>query len=295
MTAPETTGTSGPHPSAPRIAYRGSAATPRRPTSEPNELARHVKAWRLRLKPEDAFPGLDYHRTRRRRQASKELVATLTGCSVGWYSALERGLPQNYSDDFLNRVAYTLRLSPAEKSLLFFLATGHALAAAADESTMRSTPTIRRILEAQPWPAYVSDEAWDLVAYNGEMRKWFPWVAGHENNIMRWVFTFPEARTQLHRWDTDWAPQMFAQMQFAQARAPDNKRLAAVIDEILELNPDARRFKEQPLTYPHPDGDCRSLHLPLHRKVQPIELVAFAPMRAPGSRVMMLIPIESED
>lgn len=222
-------------------------------------------------------------------------MATLTGCSVGWYSALERGQPQNYSDDFLNRVAYTLRLSPAEKSLLFFLATGHALAATADESKMRSTPTIRRILDAQPWPAYVSDEAWDLVAYNGEMRRWFPWVAGHENNIMRWVFTFPEARTQLHRWDTDWAPQMLAQMQFAQARAPDNKRLAAVIEEILELNPDARRFKEQPLTYPHPDGDHRCLYLPLHRKVQPIELVAFAPMRAPGSRVMMLIPIDSAE
>jgi transcriptional regulator with XRE-family HTH domain len=268
----------------------------RQPSAEPNELSRLVRAWRMRLDP-DKMPGLSagYPQPRRRRHASKELVAFLTGCSVGWYSTLERGEDQNYSDDFLTRVAYTLRLSPAEKSMLFLLATGHAPTTTVHESRMRSTPTIQRILDAQPWPAYVSDEAWDLIAYNTHMSNWFPWVEGHENNIMRWVFTFGEARTQLHRWDTDWAPQMFAQMQFALAQRPENKRLAAVIDEILTVNPDARRFVEQPLTYPHPDGDHRALHLPLHRKVQPIELVAFAPMRAPGSRFMMVVPIDSAE
>ena len=267
----------------------------RHSVSEPNELARLVKAWRLRLRPAD-IPGLSaaYPSAAVRRHASKELVATLTGCSVGWYATLERGEAQNYSDDFLNRVAYTLRLNPAEKSMLFFLATGHALTTTVHESRMRRTPTVQRILDAQPWPAYVNDEAWDLIAYNEHMSKWFPWVEGHENNIMRWVFTFPDARTQLHRWDKDWGPQMFAQMQFAQARQPENKRLAAVIEEILDVNPDARRFQEHPITYPHPDGDRRCLHLPLHKRLQPIELIAFAPLRAQGSRFMMLVPIDQE-
>jgi hypothetical protein len=258
-----------------------------------DELARLVRTWRLRLRPSD-FPGLEAANplVARRRHVSKETVAHFAACSVGWYSTLERGEPQNYSDDFLNRVAYTLRLDPAEKNMLFLLATGHALAITEHESRMRRTPTIQRIVDAQPWPAYVNDEAWDLVAYNKHMSDWFPWVAAHENNIMRWVFTYPDARTQLHQWETHWAPQMFAQMQFALAQQPENKRLAAVIDEILERQPDTRRFVEHPLTYPHPDGDHRSLHLPYHRKVQPIELVAFAPMRAPGSRVMMLMPLE---
>ncbi|GAA3344804.1 hypothetical protein GCM10020358_49510 [Amorphoplanes nipponensis] len=268
--------------------------TPVQSFTKPNELSLLMRTWRLRLNPEH-IPGLSaaYPHSRRRAKASKELIAFLTGCSVGWYSTLERGEAQNYSDDFLNRVAYTLRLNPAEKSMLFLLATGHAPTTAVHESRMRSTPTVQRILDAQPWPAYANDEAWDLVAFNKHMSDWFPWVEGHENNVMRWVFTFPEARTQLHHWETDWAPQMFAQMQFARARQPDNRRLAAVFDEILEVNEDARRFLEQPMTYPHPDGDHRSLHLPLHRKVQPIELVAFAPMRAPDSRVMMLIPTQA--
>jgi hypothetical protein len=262
---------------------------------EPNELARHVRAWRMRLNPED-IPGLSasYPSPRRRAYASKELVALLADSGVNWYSALERGDDENYSDDFLNRVAYALRLSPAEKSILFLLATGHALVPTVHDSRLRNTPTIQRILDAQPWPAYANDEAWDLIGYNKHMARWFPWVEGHENNIMRWVFTFSEARTQLYRWDTDWAPQMFAQIRFAAAQLPKNKRLASLLDEILERNPNAKEFVDHPITYPHPDGDCRSLHLPLHSRVQPIELVAFEPMRAPGSRFMMLIPIAAD-
>ncbi|MEU4238630.1 helix-turn-helix transcriptional regulator [Actinoplanes sp. NPDC026619] len=261
---------------------------------ETNQLALMVRSWRARLSPRD-IPGLSasYPQTRGRSHASKELLALLTGYSLGWYSALERGEPQNYGEDFLNRVAQALRLNPAEKNHLFVLATGHE-APADHDSRIRPTPTIERILDALPWPAYINDDAWELVAFNTHMSTWFPWVAGTENNVMRWVFTYPDAKRQLHNWGTEWAPQMFAQMQYALARQPDNKRLAALIDEILDHSEEARRFKDQPLTFPHPDGQRRTLRLPLHRKLQAIELVAFEPMRAAGSRCMMLIPLGPE-
>lgn len=267
------------------------AATPTPETSE--ELARLVRSWRERLNP-DEIPGLHVHgaRSRRRKRVSQEQAAALIGYSVGWLSSLERGEKQNYSVDFLDRVAYTLRLSPAEKTLLFLLATGHEPPIPVRESTMEVTETVRKLLDAQPWPAYINNEAWDLIAYNQHMQKWFPWVAGHESNVMRWVFTYPEARQQLHQWDSDWGPQMLAQMRFAHARFPGNKRLTEVISEILRVNTDARQFWDDASTHIHPDGDRRSLYLPYHRKVQPIELVALEPMRAPGSRVMMLIPVE---
>jgi len=266
------------------------AATPTPETSE--ELARLVRCWRERLNP-DEIPGLQAGTRRRRKRVSQEQAAALVGYSVGWLSSLERGEAQNYSVDFLDRVAYTLRLSPDERTLLFLLATGHEPPPVLSRiSAMEATEVVRKLLDAQPWPAYISDEAWDLVGYNQHMKTWFPWVAGHENNIMRWVFTYPEARQQLHRWDTDWGPQMLAQMRFAHARIPGNDRLTEVITEILDLNQDARRLWDDPTTYIHPDGDHRSLYLPFHRKVQPIELIALEPMRAPGSRIMMLIPIE---
>ncbi|GGQ83879.1 helix-turn-helix transcriptional regulator [Couchioplanes azureus] len=255
-----------------------------------DELARLVRSWRERLNP-DEIPGLQVARSRRRKRVSQEMAAALIGYSVGWLSSLERGERQNYSTDFLDRVAYTLRLSPEEKALLFLLATGHEPPARQRSSSIESTAVVQRLLDAQPWPAYINDEAWDLVAYNHHMLTWFPWVAGHENNVMRWVFTYPEARQQLYRWETDWAPQMLAQMRYAHARAPGNTRLTEVLTEILK-DKDAERIWSNPTAYVHPDGDHRSLYLPYHRKVQPIELIALEPLRAPGSRIMMLMPLE---
>ena len=85
---------------------------------------------------------------------------------------------------------------------------------------------------------------------------------------------------------------MFAQMQFAKARSPENEKLAGLIDEILDLNPEARQFQDHPLTYTHPDGDRRAVNLPIHGRVQLIELNAFAPLRSPGGRIIMLVPID---
>jgi transcriptional regulator with XRE-family HTH domain len=168
------------------------------------ELARLVRSCRERLNP-DEIPGLNAGRAgvrrRRRRTVSQELVANLVGYSVGWYSSLERGEPQNYSTDFLDRVAYTLRLTRTEKTLLFLYATGHDPAVQRPSSKADLAKQLKPVLEAQPWPAYISDEAWDLVDSNTHMRDWFPWVT-YERNVMRWVFTYPESRKQLYRWET---------------------------------------------------------------------------------------------
>lgn len=262
-----------------------------------DELKRLVRSWRLRLNP-DEIPGLNAGRARNRRHrrhtVSQEMVANLIGYTVGWYSSLERGESQNYSTDFLDRVAYTLRLSPTEKTLLFLYAAGHEPSTQRPSSKADLAKPLKPVLEAQPWPAYISDEAWDLVDSNQHMRDWFPWIS-HETNVMRWVFTYPEARNQLYRWETDWAPQMLAQLRTACARLPDNRRLNEVLTEILQVNRDARRLWDQPLAYLHPDGDRRSLYLPYHRKVKPIQLVALEPMRAPGSRIIMLVPTSDSD
>jgi len=265
------------------------------PPASREELARLVRSWRERLDP-DEIPGLFAStRPRRRKRVSQEQAAALIGYSVGWTGSLERGERQNYSVDFLDRVAYTLRLSPDEKTLLFLLATGHEPPVLARFPTLKATADIRRFLDAQPWPAYIHDDAWDLVAYNEHTQDWFPWVAGPETNVMRWVFTYPEARRQLYRWESEWGPPMLAQLRFAHARTPGNERLTEVLTEILRVNADAREFWGRPTVSVHPDGDRRSLYLPHHgHKIQPIELVALEPLRAPGNRIVMLLPSDTE-
>jgi transcriptional regulator with XRE-family HTH domain len=255
------------------------------------ELSRLVRAWRERLDPAQ-IPGHDTHFLgRRKTTVSQEDVARLIGASSVWYGKLERGEAVNYSDDFLDRTAYALRLSAAEKTALYLYAVGRE-PAPREQKTVKLTDEVRRIVDAQPWPAYISDEAWDVVVYNQHMQDWFPWVS-YEQNVMRWTFTYPEARQQLYNWAADWAPLMLAQMRLANAKNPDNMRLANLIREIIGANDDARRlWDSDPMVYVHPDGDRRELHLPYHREVKRIELIALAPLRAPNVRLMMLLPLD---
>lgn len=269
-------------PPSPPPAHPANTA---RATSE--ELTRHVRAWRVRLNP-DAIPDLPHHHWPhgRRRGVSQEQIAHLIGCSTQWYSRLELGRLQNYADDFLKAVARVLHLTANETRLLFLLVGKEPptppCQAAAD--------SLQPVLRAQPFPAYLSDPAWGLVDYNEPMCALFPWVQQDDANVMRWVFTDPAARRRLHRWDTEWAPQMLAQIRAEQLRYSDDDRLHNLIREILEANPDARRLWQQPLAYFHPDGDRRSIFLPDSSEPYPIQIVALEPLRFPRHRLIMLTP-----
>jgi transcriptional regulator with XRE-family HTH domain len=257
------------------------------------ELSRLVRAWRRRLDP-NAVAGL-VRGTRTHSYVTQADMAQLTLTSTVWYGKFESGKQGNFSEGFLERVASALRLSVDERRTLYLLAVGHDPPARRGESSMRFTPSdsLLRLVQGETrWPCYISDQAWEVVAFNQRMLDWFPWVgAGHEHNIMRWVFLHPEARVQLHQWETDWAPLMLAQMFHASAQRGDDMRLATLITEILNRNAFARGlWQHQPKVYLHPDGDRRRLHLPYFQRVIEIEIVALEPMRAAGVRVMSLVP-----
>jgi transcriptional regulator with XRE-family HTH domain len=256
------------------------------------ELSRLVRAWRHRLDP-DSIAGL-VRGPRTGSHVTQAEMAYLTQTSTVWYGKFERGEHANYSEEFLERVSAALRLNPDERRELYLLAVGHEPALnAGPVSDFKPSAGLSRLVDAQPWPCYTSDQAWDVVSYNEHMLNWFPWVGGgYENNIMRWVFLHPEARVQLFNWETDWAPLMLAQMFHAHAQRRDNTRLSRLIQEVLARNEFARHLWEgQPKVYLHPDGDRRKLHLPYLHGVVEIEIVALEPLRASGVRVMNLIPV----
>lgn len=254
------------------------------------ELARVVRSWRERLDPRE-IPGLIVGSSRRKKsRVSQEDMAQLIGVSSVWYGKLERGERLHYSDDFLDRAAIALRLNDDERTTLYLRSVGREPVPRRRSSTFAVTEGLEKIVQQQSFPTYVSDDIWDVVTYNSHAKEWFPWIDG-ENNVMRWVFTYPEARQQLFNWKTDWAPLMLAQMRFAQARDPENERLASLIQEILNVSEDARRMWESdPSVYTHPDGDRRKFYLPYHQEVITVEIVALAPLRANSVRVMMLVP-----
>ncbi len=253
------------------------------------ELHALVRRWRQRLVPK-RIPGLPAD-SQRRKTVSQETIAALIGVSAKWYGHLERGeLNFNYSDEFLDRCAYALNLSEDERRVLYFLAVGHEPAALDSTATHDVGDAVRRIVETLPWPAWVSDQAWDRIVENSAAHAWFPHMA-FEKNIMRWVFYYPQSKLQLVDWYTSWAPSMLAQMRAANAKFQNNARLTQVINETLAVNEFARHLWDtQPMVYVHPDGDRRRLLIPDLPDPIEIEIVAWAPMGHPDLRIVMLIP-----
>ncbi|MGF1425513.1 helix-turn-helix transcriptional regulator [Kitasatospora sp. LaBMicrA B282] len=244
-------------------------------------LAGMVERWRRRLDP-NALPGLVKTASRRTTPVTKTEMARYTGVSLRWYSKLENGEPAaNFSEDFLERVAFTLRLNEGEKLALFHHALGRAPRQRDPEPDAMAAMDVdmQRMLDMMlPHPAYISDIAWNVVAHNSPSRELYPWV--YQPNIMRWSFLFPEAREQMVRWKEDWAAPFLAQIRTVAAQNPDNEQLKELVRDIMEGCPEAQELWDRHDYYVHPDGDVRYMRMPHggDDKV-PCRIMALAPLR----------------
>ncbi|MET8630421.1 helix-turn-helix transcriptional regulator [Kitasatospora sp. NPDC004669] len=243
-------------------------------------LAGMVQHWRQRTDP-NAIPGLVTSSTRRTRELSKSEVARLTGVSVKWYSKLENGETAQYSDGFLDRIAFTFRLTDAERLALYHHATGRAPAPRAPEPDAMAAmdADMQRLLDKMlPHPAYISDVAWNVVAHNNPSREMYPWV--YQPNIMRWAFLYPGAREQLVNWKESWAVPFLAQIRTAAAQYPDNEQLKQLVQDIKQDCPEVPELWERHDFYEHPDGDIRHMRIP-HGGPDPVpvRIMALTPMR----------------
>ncbi len=279
---------------APGAAGKGTSAGSSQ-LSPSAQLHTYMARWRERLDPK-SIPWLAASR-RRRTAVSQADLAYWIDVSEKWYGRLERGDRLNYSDDFLDRVADGLKLTDDERNLLYQLAKGRQAKPRERPATSAVSPNMASVIEAQPWPAMITDRAWDVLVFNRAMAEWFPGIL-RERNVFLWILGHPTARLQLVDYETVWVPRTFDLLRAASAWWPDDRRLAVVLDEALRANPLARKLWEdsEPLVYLHPDGD--------HRKVRPrpeggseieVEVVVWVPMRADDLRITMLIPVAGQE
>jgi transcriptional regulator with XRE-family HTH domain len=282
------------------MAEDAAAGAPTRGNAGRSDLARSAQlhtfmvAWRERLDPA-LVPWLSGSR-RRRTTVSQADMAYLIGVSEKWYAKLERGEQLNYSDEFLDWVSGGLRLSDDERNLLFLLAKGRPPKPRERPSTAAVSPTMAKVIEAQPWPAMITDRAWDILTYNAAMARWFPGILRGERNVFLWILGNPTARQQLVDYETVWLPATFHLLRAASAWWPDDKRLSHILDEALRVNPLARKLWRtgEPLVILHPDGEHRKVRLPDRGEVE-VEVVAWVPMRADDLLITMLIPIAEHE
>ncbi|MBK6674941.1 MAG: helix-turn-helix domain-containing protein [Proteobacteria bacterium] len=99
---------------------RGIANT-RSQTRQPlgRQRAEFLRSCRARIKPSDV--GLPDPQRRRTAGLRREDVAALSGVSVAWYTWLEQGRDMRVSDEVLERICQTFKLTDDERVYLFSL------------------------------------------------------------------------------------------------------------------------------------------------------------------------------
>jgi len=145
-----------------------------------------VRHWRDRVAP--ASVGLAQGRRRRATGLRREEVAELAGISVDYLTRLEQGRATSPSAQVVEALARALRVSDAERDLLFRLA-GHT-PPGLDLVSSRITPSVQRLLDRLAnTPVAVYDATWTLIVanapYDALMGQTTNWRGIERNSIWR--------------------------------------------------------------------------------------------------------------
>ncbi|GAA0422763.1 helix-turn-helix domain-containing protein [Streptomyces luteireticuli] len=255
-------------------------------------ISRLLRAWRSRVDAR-TVPELRWTYPRPGRLLSQKHVARLTGVSEGWYRALEAGRRRDFSEGFLLRVAAALRLSEAETLTLFLAVCGRR--PPGPRTGFGELPQgVRDLLVQQTtYPAYLSDVAWNVVASNGLMGEWFPWVLRPGANLMRWALLHPEAREQMLDWEETCARTYLAMLRVAANSNPGNAELRSLVREVLDSDAACRRiWAEEHDVVEHRDGHVFRLRLPYHDHTEiRVTTHVLLPIQRPDLRFVFITPL----
>ncbi|MEW1847119.1 helix-turn-helix transcriptional regulator [Nonomuraea angiospora] len=202
-----------------------------------DELADFLRIRRSRVTPAEV--GLPTGERRRTPGLRRQEVAQLAGMSIDYYIRLEQGRGPHPSRQVLNALARALMLGRDERAHLLHLA-GHAV----------ETPRIREdvpqsllhlLAFMEEVPAYVLDARYDIRAWNplanvlmGDLDT----VAPDDRNVIRWVFMSPDIAEYLSDEEKGrFARSSVADLRAAAGRYPDDRKLQALVAEMLALSP----------------------------------------------------------
>ncbi len=203
-----------------------------------SEIREFLMSRRARLSPEST--GLPSYGARRVPGLRREEVAVLAGISLPYYARLERGDLSGASDTVLEALARALQLDDAERAHLFDLArAARPLAAtrADDAEGQPVRPVIWEILDAITGAAaFVGNDRQDVLGANRLGYALFADVFASDArtaNVARFTFLDQRAHELFVDWDGG-ASRVVSGLRASAGRNPNDRRLAALIDELRE-------------------------------------------------------------
>lgn len=224
------------------------------------EFGPTVRHWRDRVDP--ATVGLNKGRRRRATGLRREEVAELAGISVDYLTRLEQGRATSPSAQVVEALARALRVSDAERDLLFRLA-GHAPPGPGVVSS-RITPSVQRVLDRLAHtPVAVHDATWTLILanapYDALMGQTTQWRGIERNAIWRNLIGPGTRAVHTPEEHADFEARLVADLRLTASRYPADQRLHQLTHDLAELSPRFVELWESGGTEPHQDTGRRKV------------------------------------
>jgi transcriptional regulator with XRE-family HTH domain len=202
------------------------------------EFGRTVRRWRDRVRP--AAVGVPVGGRRRATGLRREELAGLAGISVDYLTRLEQGRATSPSAQVVEALARALRVSDAERDLLFQLA-GHATPGL-DLVSTRITPSVQRLLDRLAnTPVAVFDATWTLVVanapYDALMGPTPTWRGIERNSVWRHLVGPGSRALNTPEQQADFEARLVADLRLTAARYPSDPRLKQLTRELAAQSP----------------------------------------------------------
>ncbi|WP_029074950.1 helix-turn-helix transcriptional regulator [Kaistia adipata] len=272
---------------------------PETETVRRRELGEFVRAHRERLQP--AMFGLEPGARRRTPGLRREELAQLSGVGATWLSWIEQGRDIAVSANALARLARVMRLTTAERAYLFDLGGRRDPQAAEDHGADALPAGLAATLEALPTPAYVLDRAWTAIAWNAAAARLFTgWLDGApagesvscENNLLRYIFRAPLARTIIHDWETR-ARRVAAEFRADYSRHLESPEMRALVEELIRASAFFAEAWEAHAVVDR-EGGLRTFDHPQDGFLR-YEQATFLLARHPDIKLVLLTPLAADD
>lgn len=202
------------------------------------ELARALRSWRDRVTPADV--GLSDVGPRRTAGLRREELAALAGLSVDYLVRLEQGRARNPSTQVLAALARALRLTAAERDVLY-RAAGSQPPAAGVVPRHISPGTARILDRLADTPVAVFTAAWDLLHANA---LWAALVGVHDavgsrsaNLAWRHFTGLPNPVVHVTEEHDRFGRELAGDVRRALATYPDDRELDALVTDLRAASP----------------------------------------------------------
>ncbi|HTD50886.1 MAG TPA: helix-turn-helix transcriptional regulator [Acidimicrobiia bacterium] len=218
------------------------------------EFGRTVRRWRDRVQP--TAVGVPVGGRRRAAGLRREELAGLAGISVDYLTRLEQGRATSPSVQVVEALARALRVSDAERDLIFRLA-GHATPGH-DVVSSRITPSVQRLLDRLAnTPVAVFDATWTLIVanapYDALMGQTTSWRGIERNSVWRHLVGPGSRAVQTREEQTELETRLVADLRLTAARYPADQRLKQLIRDLAAQSPRFVKLWESGVLEPHQD------------------------------------------